>query len=59
MEAVALLEAPRTAGDSLKKHVAHMIFWLANHATGFSWDTVAQLCFREAHDCDMMAVHDG
>ena len=35
------------------------IFWPANHTSGTSWDTVAQLCYREDWDRRMVAVSDG
>jgi uncharacterized membrane protein YgcG len=32
---------------------------LAHHTTGASWDTVAQVCFREQWDREMVKVADG
>ena len=51
----------RKAGALLKQSISHVmrIYWLANHTAGASWDTVAQLCYREDWDRRMAAVTDG
>jgi hypothetical protein len=58
---VESFESLRKAGCKLKASVSHAmrVYWLANHTAGASWDTVAQLCFREEWDRRMAAVTDG
>ena len=58
---VRQFEGVRTAAATLRRAVSHMmrIYWLANHTTGASWDTVAQLLFREDWDRRMASVTDG
>jgi hypothetical protein len=60
-EVTSRLEKLRSAGASLRKATSQVmhIYWLANHTAGASWDTVAQLVFREEYDRRMVAVTDG
>jgi hypothetical protein len=36
-----------------------LIYMLAHHTSGAGWTTVAQLCFRDAWDREMLGLQDG
>jgi hypothetical protein len=49
-EVVKQFEALRVATAHLRRSCSHMtwIYMLAHHTSGAGWNTVAQLCFRDA-----------
>lgn len=62
MAQVVELFAEVRAGSAHLRHACSRmmrIHILAHHTSGASWDTVAQVCFREQWDREMIKVADG
>ena len=59
-EVVEQFKLIRSLTARLRKACSHTmhIYVPAHHTTGASWDTVAQLCFREERDRKMLVVQD-
>jgi hypothetical protein len=57
-EVVEQFEALRVATAQLRRSCSHMmrIYMLAHHTTGAGWNTVAQLCYRDAWDREMLGL---
>ena len=60
-ELIEQFEVVRVATAHLRRSCSHMmrIYMLAHHTTGAGWNTVAQLCYREVWDREMLGLQDG